>query len=141
MRARSTTRSRRSRTLAGRWDRTRRRAAGIGLLLGLGWAVPDMLGAQALNSSWRTVDGGGGDSGGGLYLVRGTAGQPDAGAPLVAGSLALEGGFWPGTAELSSNLIFADGFASGDTAAWSSASPLAEPPLRAESRTGAAPGG
>ncbi len=45
--------------------------------------------------AWFTVDGGGGVSSGGEYVLRGTIGQPDAGA-LVAGEYALGGGFWFG---------------------------------------------
>jgi len=93
-----------------------------------GWAAPEALAAQALNASWHTVDVGGGDSAGGLYVVRGTAGQPDAGAPLLAGGLRVEGGFWPGAVALLSNVIFADGFASGNTSAWSATVPLGGAP-------------
>lgn len=42
---------------------------------------------------WSTIDGGGGTSTGGLYTVRGTVGQPDAGA-MSGGNYALTGGFW-----------------------------------------------
>ncbi len=45
--------------------------------------------------TWFTVDGGGGVSSGGEYVLRGTIAQPDAGA-LAAGDYALGGGFWPG---------------------------------------------
>ncbi len=45
--------------------------------------------------AWFTVDGGGGVSSGGEYVLRGTSGQPDAGA-LAAGAYALGGGFWSG---------------------------------------------
>ena len=43
--------------------------------------------------SWHTVDGGGGTSSGGTFVLRGTIGQPDAG-DLVGGSFTLAGGFW-----------------------------------------------
>ena len=44
--------------------------------------------------SWHTIDGGGGVSAGGTYIVRGTIGQPD--AAYSAGSpYELLGGFWP----------------------------------------------
>ncbi len=49
--------------------------------------------------SWNTIDGGGGPSRGGLYVIAGTIGQPDAGlmADVMAeGSYELYGGFWPG---------------------------------------------
>ena len=44
---------------------------------------------------WYTIDGGGGRSGGGSYVVMGTIGQPEAGA-MAGGSYELLGGFWPG---------------------------------------------
>jgi hypothetical protein len=43
---------------------------------------------------WSTVDGGGGASGGGAYVLVGTIGQPDAGA-MSGGNYDLFGGFWP----------------------------------------------
>jgi len=45
--------------------------------------------------SWRTIDGGGGTSSGGAYILRGTIGQPDA-AYSAGGPYELLGGFWPG---------------------------------------------
>lgn len=42
---------------------------------------------------WNTFDGGGGRSSGGLFVVTGTIGQPDAGF-MSAGEFALGGGFW-----------------------------------------------
>lgn len=42
---------------------------------------------------WFTVDGGGGASTGGVYEVRGTLGQPDAGVSS-GGGFTLTGGFW-----------------------------------------------
>lgn len=45
--------------------------------------------------SWNTIDGGGGQSSGGQYILRGTIGQPDAGW-MAGGSYELLGGFWPG---------------------------------------------
>jgi len=45
--------------------------------------------------SWWTVDGGGGTSSSGSYVLMGTAGQADAGA-LAGGDYALAGGFWGG---------------------------------------------
>ncbi len=43
--------------------------------------------------SWHTVDGGGGTSIGGDFVLRGTIGQPDAG-DLTGGDFTLRGGFW-----------------------------------------------
>lgn len=45
--------------------------------------------------SWSTIDGGGGTSSGGQYVLTGTIGQPDA-AWSSGGSYELLGGFWPG---------------------------------------------
>lgn len=44
---------------------------------------------------WFTIDGGGGESSDGAYVVRGTIGQPDAGMS-IGGPYALSGGFWGG---------------------------------------------
>ncbi len=44
---------------------------------------------------WSTVDGGGGQSSGGQYVLTGTIGQPDA-AYSAGGDYELLGGFWPG---------------------------------------------
>jgi hypothetical protein len=46
-----------------------------------------------LSLAWWTVDGGGGTSSGGEYILSGTSGQPDAGV-LTNGEFKLEGGFW-----------------------------------------------
>ena len=114
-----------------------RAAWAIVALLVLAGAARAPLSAQALNSSWHTVDGGGGGSAAGVYVLRGTVGQPDAGPTLVAGVRRIEGGFWHGAASLSSNLIFADGFASGNTSAWSAALPIRATPERATPAGGA----
>ncbi len=47
------------------------------------------------NLSWSTIDGGGGQSSGGPYVLTGTIGQPDAGY-LGGGNYELLGGFWVG---------------------------------------------
>jgi hypothetical protein len=44
---------------------------------------------------WYTIDGGGGQSTGGQYVLNGTIGQPDAGYSEGGGYEVL-GGFWPG---------------------------------------------
>ena len=44
---------------------------------------------------WSTIDGGGGQSSGGQYVLTGTIGQPDA-AYSAEGKYELLGGFWPG---------------------------------------------
>jgi hypothetical protein len=48
---------------------------------------------------WYTIDGGGGTSTGGRYVLTGTIGQPDAGYSADA-RYELLGGFWPGGAML-----------------------------------------
>jgi hypothetical protein len=53
---------------------------------------------EGYDLSWWTVDGGGGTfSGGGVYSLGGTAGQPDAGM-MTGGAYTLAGGFWGGGA-------------------------------------------
>ncbi len=67
------------------------------LLLGaVTWTVLALGGPY--NVPWSTVDGGGGESAGGSYALKGTAGQPEAGSKLVGGSYGLTGGFGPGVA-------------------------------------------
>ena len=46
--------------------------------------------------TWSTIDGGGGRSTGGAYVLEGTIGQPDAGL-MSGGNFVLAGGFWPAT--------------------------------------------
>jgi hypothetical protein len=62
-------------------------------LFGLGLIVSISLGQYEL--SWYTIDGGGGRSTGGPYVLTGTIGQPDA-AYSRGGNYELLGGFWPG---------------------------------------------
>jgi uncharacterized repeat protein (TIGR01451 family) len=50
--------------------------------------------AQPYDVSWWTVDGGGGTSSGGPYVLTGTAGQPDAGGPFAGSPYGLHSGFW-----------------------------------------------
>lgn len=64
----------------------------LGLLLLVDGAT--RLAAQNYAIDWFTVDGGGGTSSGGGYVLSGTIGQPDAGGPMTAGSYSLTGGFW-----------------------------------------------
>jgi len=44
---------------------------------------------------WSTIDGGGGTSSGGQYVLTGTIGQPDA-SYSSGGQYEVLGGFWPG---------------------------------------------
>jgi|GEM_PF-725897 len=55
--------------------------------------------AQPYAIDWHTTDGGGGTSTGDGYSLRGTIGQPDAGAPMTGGDFSLTGGFWSLNAE------------------------------------------
>lgn len=62
----------------------------LALLLLTGFALAESAGYDI---PWYSVDGGGGQSAGGVYALVGTAGQPDAGA-LSGGEYTLVGGFW-----------------------------------------------
>ena len=44
-----------------------------------------------------TIDGGGGTSSGGDYVLTGTIGQSDADSVMSGGDYILNGGFWPGS--------------------------------------------
>lgn len=68
---------------------------------------------------WPTMDGGGGTSSTGPWSLRGTIGQHDAGA-AVAPPQSEIGGFWGATR---TNLIFHDGFESGDASSWDAVIP------------------
>lgn len=50
--------------------------------------------AQSYRIDWFSVDGGAGTSTGGVYVLSGTIGQPDAGGPLTNAQYAITGGFW-----------------------------------------------
>lgn len=74
-------------------------AATVALLLLI--AMPMLAYAQTgggYDLTWSTIDGGGGTSLSGGYILNGTIGQPDANAPLMGGSYTLVGGFWAGAA-------------------------------------------
>ncbi len=45
---------------------------------------------------WYTIDGGGGTSSGGPFVLSGTIGQHDAAPPATGGVFQLSSGFWPG---------------------------------------------
>jgi hypothetical protein len=57
------------------------------------FAMTGMALAQSYSIDWFTIDGGGGTSSNGQYVVSGTIGQPDAGR-LAGGGFSLDGGFW-----------------------------------------------
>ncbi len=71
--------------------------------------------------SWWSVDGGGGVSTGGGFVITAAIGQPDTGSSGGCGA-ALRGGLWSGAAPCDTPL-FCDGFESSDTAAWSDVMP------------------
>jgi len=50
--------------------------------------------AQVYAISWYRVAGGGGSSTGGVYAVKGTIGQAEAGLAMSGGGYSLTGGFW-----------------------------------------------
>ncbi len=64
---------------------------GVLLILAVGVAYAQ----GAFDLPWWTVDGGGGDSQGGIYTLSGAIGQPDA-ARSHGGGYTLSGGFWAG---------------------------------------------
>lgn len=51
-------------------------------------------GAQNFAMPRHVFASGGGNSKGGAFVLSGTVGQPDAGAPLTGGAFTLTGGFW-----------------------------------------------
>jgi hypothetical protein len=63
------------------------------LLFAAAVSLPVLAQGQNYTIDWFTIDGGGGTSTGGVYLISGTVGQPDAGR-LTGGSYVLDGGFW-----------------------------------------------
>ena len=70
-------------------------------------------GVTIFEQDWATLDGGGGRSSGGTFVVTGTVGQHDADPlqPSVGGAFAVTGGFW--TKSASSPVgddVFSDGF-------------------------------
>ena len=82
----------------------------IGLsLAGALSAGPPQGGAFVITRS--TIDGGGGKSVGGDFVLTGTIGQPDASEQSAAsGDYAVAGGFWTRIIEVVAELIFKDGF-------------------------------
>jgi len=58
------------------------------------------------------IGAGGGRSGGGVYGIQGTIGQPDAEPiqPSSGGPYAITGGFWPGLTSATAWWLFGDGF-------------------------------
>ncbi len=71
-------------------------------------------GGADFDLSWHTIDGGGGTSTGGDFVLRGTIGQPDAG-DLSGGDFTLRGGFWQPVAGLDCGRCPTDTDSDGDT--------------------------
>jgi hypothetical protein len=72
----------------------------------LTYLVPLSRAGEAVNGgfdiSWHTIDGGGGTSAGGDFVLSGSIGQPDAGAVMIGGEFELAGGFWSAPREAGS---------------------------------------
>jgi len=67
------------------------------LLITLAWCSGWLsLAAVPYALDWYSVDGGGGTSSGGVYVMTSTIGQPDT-AVLIGGPYQVQAGFWPGT--------------------------------------------
>lgn len=70
------------------------------VILTLVLVVPTLVGATkavaatGYEINWWTIDGGGGESTGGDYTLKGTIGQPDASDTTSGGDYTLRGGFW-----------------------------------------------
>jgi hypothetical protein len=67
----------------------------VGALIVLAFLLAACASGQQYTIDWFTIDGGGGTSTGGVYVISGTIGQPDANAqPMTGGNYSLVGGFW-----------------------------------------------
>lgn len=73
----------------------KRRALSTGLICLAAALVPSWGLTQPYDVSWHTVDGGGAmNTSGGVFVLAGTIGQPDAGGPSAGGTYGLHSGFW-----------------------------------------------
>jgi hypothetical protein len=68
---------------------------------------------------WSSVDGGAGCRTSGNLQLRFSVGQPETGEQLTGGDFEIVGGF---LLAFDNSLLFADGFETGDTSNWASAS-------------------
>lgn len=73
--------------------KSKKRSRLFGIFAGVSFSVTSICAQNYLIDSY-TIDGGGGNSSGGIYQLSGTVGQPDAGAKLTGGNYSLTGGFW-----------------------------------------------
>lgn len=71
----------------------RRLILAIGAVLLIAGNIFAQSGGGFTLTTW-TVDGGGGRSTGGAYILSGTVGQPDSGMSQTGGGYTLRGGFW-----------------------------------------------
>jgi hypothetical protein len=59
------------------------------------WLTLSVANAQPFSIDWFTIDGGGGTSTGGVFMVHASIGQPDAnGQFMTGGNYSVGGGFW-----------------------------------------------
>jgi len=90
--------------LARHWLRP---AASLLLLLApQGWAQS----SASYQIERQSLDGGGGAAASASYVLNGSIGQPDAGAPMSSTSFQLRGGFQRAVVSARPEQIFADGF-------------------------------
>lgn len=69
----------------------------LGIFVGL--CATTVYAGGSADVSWHTIDGGGGTSGGGTFVLAGTIAQPDAGVPATGGTWTVTGGFWSGAGD------------------------------------------
>lgn len=82
-------------------DRKKQRRIAIAAAIFLFALAGAYAAALFLDVPWRSCDGGGGTMSGGIYVLNGTSGQPDA-TRSAGGIYVLEGGFWASPAPLPS---------------------------------------
>ena len=107
-------------------------AMGAGQASGADHKLRDGTSPQAAKSVAQTgfdlepwsVDGGGGDTGGGTFAIVAALGQPDAGLANACGRV-FDGGVWSASADL--RPVFCDGFEVGGTVNWANVIPIVEP--------------
>jgi hypothetical protein len=85
------------------------------LVVSPGLGAEELKAAPGYTIPWFTVDAGGGVSSLATFRLVGAAGQPDAGFS-IDGATTVTSGFW---SVGSGNPVFADGFESGSSGAWS----------------------
>jgi hypothetical protein len=81
-------------------------AALIALIAGQAWAQS----SASYQISRQSIDGGGGAASSAAYLLDGSIGQADAGAPATSASYQVRGGFQRAATGAAIDTIFANGF-------------------------------